>query len=82
MAYFLFEDQPLSKIGYTPSLSTIRSEIILKGQFLVCPFKGIINHIIREIVSMETGDRENNFQFTLVFNSYCLIKSLIASLKG
>lgn len=82
MAYFLLDDHPLSKIGYTPSLSTIRSEIILKGQFPTWLFKGMINQRMVEIVSMEVGARENIFQFTLEFNSYCLAKSLIASLKG
>jgi len=57
-------------------------EITLRGQFLVNLFKGIINHRVVEMISIKTGDKENNFQFTLELNSNCFTKSLIASLKG
>jgi len=45
-------------------------------------FKGVISHRTTAIESIKEGDSENNFQFTLEFNSYCLANSLIASLNG
>jgi hypothetical protein len=74
--------QPLNKIGYTPKLKTMRSEIMLKGQLLKKLFNGVTAHRVSEIISINTGDKENIFQFTLELTSNCLTKSFTASLKG